>query len=120
LLPSHGPGASHNGTYVLSEFKGVGRDRGGVAAQPVKLQNAAADYPPSRITPPRAIDGKDDTGWGVYGAMGTAHVRHVRGAAPVAKDAGGARAAHVLRRAQGAGVAKHTLGRFRISADVRG
>jgi hypothetical protein len=108
-LQQKGPGASPNGNFVLTEFK--------VAAngQPVKLQNAAADFSQDKWPVANAIDGKDNSGWAVMGAIGASHVATFEAAAPVAKDATGpVTLTFTLEHKEKFG--QHNLGRFRISA----
>jgi hypothetical protein len=73
-LPHRGPGRQENGNLHLSEFKvelipaGRPNDR-----QPVALAQALADFNQKGWEVDRAIDGKSETAWGIYPAIGQSH-----------------------------------------------
>jgi hypothetical protein len=104
-----GPGTSGNGNFVLTEFK-LAAD-----GQPVKLRNAAADFSQDKFPVANAIDGKDDSGWAVMGAIGSPHVATFETGVPIGKDAPGPVTLTVTLEHKPK-FEKHNLGRFRISA----
>ena len=81
-FPSHGPGVSPNGNFVLTELK-VSITQANGKATPVRLRNASADFSQESFSVSGAIDGKNDTGWAVMPAFGKTHTAVFETSPPV-------------------------------------
>jgi hypothetical protein len=138
-LPAGGPGRSFMGTCALTEFKVEVADAKNAGKQtPVKLEKATADYAnPDRSLEPNfddrskrrrvtgpvtyAIDGKDDTAWGIDAGPGRRNVpRNAVFAASqnVAQPGGTVVTFRLVQRHGGWNSDDHmnnNLGRFRLS-----
>ncbi len=105
-LPHRGPGRQDNGNLHLSEIElivGEGR--------PVALRNPQADFDQVDWGIARALDGRDDTAWGIYPKVGQAHEAVFECVQPIAL-AGNQPITVKLKQLHGAG---HLIGRVRIS-----
>ena len=73
-LPSRGPGRAANGNFVLSEFSAVILPTATQKKEtPVIFNAVTADYSQAGWPVTSALDGKQDTGWGIAGAIGQSH-----------------------------------------------
>ena len=73
-LPSRGPGRAANGNFVLSEFSAVILPTATQKKEtPVVFRAVTADYSQAGWPVTSALDGKQDTGWGIAGAIGKSH-----------------------------------------------
>ena len=113
-LPAKGPGAAHNGNFVLTEFKASIRGADPTAkARPVKLRRAVADHAQDNFPVASAIDGKNDTGWAVLPAVGTSHEAAFEAETPLDLAEGEALEVALEFRSQ---FAQHQVGKFRLSS----
>jgi hypothetical protein len=106
-LPASGPGRSPTGNFVLTRL-GVKTETG-----PVPLVRAVADSSEDGRSIAQALDENEDSGWGVDGQPGRAHVAVFLPARPIG-GAGPATLTFTLEHY--AGSLRSTLGRFRLSA----
>jgi hypothetical protein len=109
-LPGGGPGRA-GGNFVLSELRitAAGKNE---AAQPVPLQNAAADFSQNAWPVAAAIDGNPKSGWAIAPQFGKPHVAVFETRQNIGfKD--GTTLTFTFDQNFGT---KHTLGRFRLSA----
>jgi hypothetical protein len=113
-LPQRGPGRWDNGNLHLSEVKAfVSVPNSGEAARPIVFSKAVSDYdegPTISIT--QAIDGKNETHWGVHPRYGQAHEAVFEIKDPTLLVDGSLLT--VLLEHQG-GTPGHGIGRFRLS-----
>jgi hypothetical protein len=65
-LPKTGPGRFENGNFVLSEFKAKFVPAAGGEAKDLAFSGAIADFNQDGYPVTSAIDGKPDTGWGIF------------------------------------------------------
>jgi hypothetical protein len=75
-LPASGPGRAPNGNFVIHELKATITPKGDSAEhqpQPLKLENASADFSQENYHVAGAIDGNDQTGWAVSPQFGKPH-----------------------------------------------
>lgn len=72
-LPMKGPGRASNGNFVLSEFEVSLTDASGKTT-PFKFAKAVADHSQEGYLVDAAIDGKDETGWGINVSSGSLNV----------------------------------------------
>ena len=106
-LPGGGPGRGLKGNFVLSEL--IIRDRG---REPVKLENAQADFSMKGFEVPMAIDGNDLTGWAIAPQLGKRHVAVFQ----TIHNLGGDRPTRLeVQLSQQYKDKKHLIGKFRIS-----
>ena len=114
-LPHHGPGRWDNGNFHLSEFRAfVATNGNGESTQPLVFARATADHDEApTISAAQAIDGKNETHWGVHPRYGVAHeaVFELREPLVLAADA-----TLTVRLEFQDGVKGHGIGRFRLSA----
>ncbi len=103
-LPQMGPGRQDNGNLHLSEV------RVRIGDQPAVIAGAVADFNQEGWDVAKAIDGLPATAWGIYPAVGKAHVAVFR-----LKDAilAGSSVAVDHDQVHGGG---HLIGRLRLSA----
>ena len=111
-LPLRGPGRAANGNFVLSEFSVEVLP---TAAQkketPVVFNTVTADHSQAGWPVASAIDGKQNTGWGIAGAIGKSHSAvFTMKEAPVIKA--GTVLAFVL--SQQFTDVRHSIGKFRL------
>ena len=111
-LPSRGPGRAANGNFVLSEFSAnivpaAAQDK----ETPVVFKAVTADYSQAGWPVANAFDRKQDTGWGIAGAIGKSHsaVFTIQEAQVVE---GGSVLAFVLSQQFTDG--RHSIGKFRL------
>jgi hypothetical protein len=114
-LPHGGPGRQDNGNLHLSEFK----IEAAPASEPARrrriaLSHAHADFNQAGWDIARAIDGKRDTAWGIYPAVGKSHAAVFVLKQPVTFP-GGTRLFLTLEQQHGGG---HLIGRPRLSASA--
>lgn len=108
-LPHRGPGRQDNGNLHLSEVRIVaGAD--GASAKPVAISAAIADFDQMGWDITRAIDGKPETAWGIYPAVGQPHeaVFRLKESIPA-----GHQVTITLDQLHGGG---HLIGRLRLTA----
>ena len=74
-LPQRGPGRWDNGNFHLSEFRAFAAAGGSTkAASPLVFSRASADHDEGpAISAAQAIDGKNETHWGVHPRYGEPH-----------------------------------------------
>jgi hypothetical protein len=111
-LPHGGPGRQDNGNLHLSEFK----VEAAPAAEPDKRQaialaRAFADFNQTGWEIDRAIDGKRETAWGIYPAVGQSHSAVFVFKEPVPVS-GSVRLTFTLEQQHGGG---HLIGRLRLA-----
>ena len=111
-LPSRGPGRAANGNFVLSEFSAnivpaAAQDK----ETPVVFKAVTADYSQAGWPVASALDRKQDTGWGIAGAIGKSHsaVFTIQEAQVIE---GGSVLAFVLSQQFTDG--RHSIGKFRL------
>ncbi|GMV92110.1 MAG: hypothetical protein AMXMBFR82_18880 [Candidatus Hydrogenedentota bacterium] len=109
-LPQKGPGRADNGNLVLSEVQAFLKPQDGEAI-PIKLPRAEATRSQDKYPAEHAVDGNEKTGWAL-GAAGEGATLTLWLAEPLHATEP---SQLELRLVQNHG-AKHTLGRFRISA----
>ncbi len=118
-LPVGGPGRQDNGNLHLSEFQlqVVRQDEPGhwTPVRDVEWLHASADFDQEGWGVSRAIDGKSDTAWGIFPAVGLSH-EAVFEAVDAITLARGERLRFVLHQDHGGG---HLIGRFRVSGTTR-
>jgi hypothetical protein len=113
-LPKHGPGAVYYegaaGDFFLSEFEVI------ASGKKLKIAKATQSFAAEKFTADKAIDGDQQSGWGINGGQGRAHEAVFQLAEPLA-DGGELALKMLCERYYAAG-----LGRFRISVtdDPRG
>jgi len=114
-LPHRGPGRWDNGNFHLTEFRAFAAVNAVVeGGKPITFATAAADYDEGpAISAAQAIDGKNDTQWGVHPRYGEPHEAVFEVKDPVAFPEG---ATFTFLLENQAGAPGHGIGRFRISA----
>ncbi len=112
-LPHRGPGRQDNGNLHLSEFKVEAAPLSGTRKRlPVALARAFADFNQAGWEVDKAVDGKPQTAWGIYPAVGKAHSAVFVFKEPL-RSPGGVRLFFTLEQQHGGG---HLIGRPRLSA----
>jgi len=114
-LPQRGPGRWDNGNFHLSEFRAfAATNSAGEGAQPLSFAHASADHDEgATISAAQAIDGKNETVWGVHPRYGERHEAVFELKDPVEYPA--ATTFTLLLDFQD-GVTGHGLGRFRLAS----
>jgi hypothetical protein len=112
-LPGKGPGRSHNGNFVLNEFK-VSVHEGDAKAKPkaVALQNAHATFSQIGYAVAGAIDGKRTSGWAIFPQAGKANSAFFELKSPLTLKKNGVLTFTMVHQFSGGG---HNIGRFRLS-----
>ncbi|MGH7135577.1 MAG: DUF1553 domain-containing protein, partial [Pirellulales bacterium] len=109
-LTAKGPGRSSNGNIVLTGVQ-VAVSGPEDSQQAIRIKEASADFSQPQYGIELAIDAKSDTGWGIFPQTGKPHqavfefAEAIRGSANI-----------VVTLAFESSVARHQLGRFRLSA----
>ena len=107
-LPDKGPGRGNRGNFVLSEFRV--QTKGGAK---VELHSPKADYEQVGWKVAGALDGNEETGWGVGGGTGKPHNATFQLAHPL----DGAKTGEVtVSLDQKYAKGSHCIGRFRLVA----
>ena len=110
-LPQDGPGRAGNGNLHVSEVEAIAFKAGAPQGTPLKFRRATADFEQAGgYTVATAIDGKDETSWAIFPAVGRPHHAVFELEAPVTFEAG-ARVALTLKQLQPG----HLIGAFRLS-----
>ena len=114
-LPQLGPGRWDNGNFHLSEFRAFASARSATeGATPILFASASADHDEGpAISAAQAMDGKNETQWGVHPRYGEAHQAVFEIKDP-AEHPEGATFTFLLEHQ--AGAPGHGIGRFRLSA----
>ena len=114
-LPQHGPGRWDNGNFHLTEFRAFAApDGAGEGARPLAMAHAFADYDEGpAISAAQAIDGKNETQWGVHPRYGEAHEAVFEMKEPAFFPEG---TTFTLLLDFLGGAPGHGIGRFRLSA----
>jgi hypothetical protein len=114
-LPKRGPGRWDNGNFHLSEFRAFAAPDGATeGAKPIVFARASADYNEGpAISAAQAIDGKNETIWGVHPRYGEPHEIVFEIKDPATVPAG---TTFTLLLEFQDGVQGHGIGRFRLSA----
>lgn len=110
-LPMRGPGRQGNGNLHLSELEIAVTSPDQSETTPVKIARAAADFNQDGWKIDHAIDGKPETAWGIYPAIGQTHQAVFEFQEPVKFDG---EASFTIRLKQLHG-RQHLIGAFRIS-----
>lgn len=115
-LPSKGPGLAPNGNFVLTEFEifAAAAEKPQESAK-VKIASGIADFLQGGFAINQTFNGqtRSQQGWAVAGATGVEHWATYKLAKPIENDGG---TVLTFKMHQFHNAAKHTLGRFRISA----
>jgi len=113
-LPHRGPGRFDNGHFHLTEFRAFAAPAGsGAGATPLVFARATADQNEGPgMTAAEAIDGKNDTHWGIHPHYGERHEAVFELKKPI--DVTEGTTFTLLLEHQGAAPG-HGLGRFRLS-----
>lgn len=110
-LPTHGPGRAGNGNLHLTEFA-VSVSTKSQPERAVPIRIASADFEQAGWGIAAAIDGNDQTAWGIYPQVGKPHQAVFELADDIVGDAGGTTLKFRLRQTYPAG---HLMGRLRLS-----
>jgi hypothetical protein len=110
-LTAKGPGRSSNGNIVLTDVKLAFR-LGEGSEQAVSIKEVSADFSQPMYGIELAIDGKADTGWGIFPQVGKAHQAVFQFAEPIVGDE---TASLSVALAFESSFGQHQLGRFRLS-----
>jgi mono/diheme cytochrome c family protein len=114
-LPQRGPGRQDNGNLHLSEIRVEAVPASGAGPRrPVPLARALADFNQAGWEIDKALDGRRETAWGIYPAVGRSHVAAFVFKEPV-RLAGGTRLIVTLEQQHGGG---HLIGRPRLSVSA--
>jgi mono/diheme cytochrome c family protein len=105
-FPAKGPGRSHNGNLVMTDFRIT------AAGQPVKFKKATADFSQQDFPIALAIDANPATGWAVLPEVGKAHFAVFETEQPI-KSAAGVELGITLDFQSV--FAQHQIGKFRLS-----
>ena len=112
-FPAKGPGAAHNGNFVLTEFKVATLGNATDAKPlPIKLKRGIADHAQENFPIASAIDGKDGTGWAILPRVGRSHEAVFELEAPLDAVEGTTLRFALEFRSQ---FAQHQIAKFRIS-----
>ena len=116
-LPAQGPGRAANGNFVLSEFnaKAISTDKQKTETL-VMFTTATADYSQNGWPVANARDQKEDTGWGIAGAIGKSHIATFQTAAQTPIKGG---TTLVFTMSQQFPDGEHSIGKFRLFADQK-
>jgi len=114
-LPQRGPGRWDNGNFHLTELRAFAAPTGASeGAKPLVFARATADYDEGpAISAAQAIDGKNDTQWGVHPRYGEPHEAVFELKDPAEFPEG---TTFTLLLENQAGAPGHGIGRFRLSA----
>ena len=113
-LPAQGPGRAGNGNFVLSEFNVVTISPDKEKHETgVMFKTATADYSQNGWPVASAQDQKDDTGWGVAGAVGKSHIATFQTAAQTPIQGG---TTLIVTMSQQFQDGQHSIGKFRLFA----
>src|SRR5262249_26145867 len=110
-LPIHGPGRAGNGNLHLTEFA-LSVSTKSQPERNVPIRIASADFEQAGWGIAAAIDGNDQTAWGIYPQVGKPHQAVFELTDDVGGDAGGTTLKFRLRQTHPAG---HLIGRLRLS-----
>ena len=113
-LPAQGPGRAGNGNFVLSEFnaKAISANKENAEAL-VMFTTATADYSQNGWPVASAQDQKEDTGWGVAGAVGKSHIATFQTASQTPIQGG---TTLIVTMSQQFQDGQHSIGKFRLFA----
>ena len=114
-LPQRGPGRWDNGNFHLTEFRAFAAPAAAAeGAKPFVFVRATADYDEGpAISAAQAIDGKNDTQWGVHPRYGEPHEAVFEIKDPAVFPEG---TTFTFLLENQAGAPGHGIGRFRLSA----
>lgn len=110
-LPAKGPGRAVNGNLHLSEFEVFLTAPGASEPSKLKVKRASADWNQQDWNIAHALDGKQETAWGIHPKEGEAH-HAVFELQDVASVQAASRLTVVLKQVHGR---SHLLGRVKIS-----
>ncbi len=112
-LPQHGPGRWDNGNFHLSEFRAFAATNAAEGGRPILWSRATADFNEGPgISIAQAIDGQDETHWGIHPRYGEAHWAIFEVGEPVSYPDSTVFTFVLEHRAKAPG---HGIGRFRLS-----
>ncbi len=113
-LPERGPGRWDNGNFHLSEFRAFASPAGATeGAMPLMFSRASADFDEGpAISAAQAIDGKNETQWGVHPRYGEPHEAVFEVEKPTAFSEG---TTFTFLFEHQAGAPGHGIGRFRLT-----
>ncbi len=116
-LPAQGPGRAPNGNFVLSEFnaKAISTDKQKTETL-VMFTTVTADFSQGGWPVANAQDQKEDTGWGIGGAIGRPHIATFQTAAETPIQGG---TTLVFTMSQQFSDGQHSIGKFRLFADQK-
>ena len=115
-LPSKGPGLADNGNFVVTELEVLSAlSTTPEKSNKVKIASGRADFTQPSFNINQAFDGKtnDQRGWAISPAMGTFHWATFKFDQPLQTEGD---SILTFKIHQFHNAAKHTLGRFRLSA----
>jgi hypothetical protein len=115
-LPSKGPGLADNGNFVVTELEVLSAlSKTPEKSNKLKIASGRADFTQPGFNINQAFDGKtnDQRGWAISPAMGTFHWATFKFDKPLQTEGD---AILTFKIHQFHNAAKHTLGRFRLSA----
>jgi hypothetical protein len=110
-LPNSGPGRAENGNFHLSEFRAWIFEPHAKAGRRLPVRWATADFEQKDWGIQKAVDGKEETAWGIDPQEGRSHTAVFEFEQPQ-KVAKGSTLVIELLQLHGRG---HTLGRFRLA-----
>lgn len=111
-LPKNGPGRQDNGNLHLSEFEVFAFHVGATQPQRLKIAKAVADWNQVDWTIAHAVDGDDNTAWGIFPYVGQSHYAIFELAEPLELQPS-SQVVVRLKQLHGAG---HLIGRFKLHA----
>jgi Protein of unknown function (DUF1553)/Protein of unknown function (DUF1549) len=116
-LPHGGPGRWDNGNFHLTEFRAyAATNAGGAGAIPIVFARATADFDEGpAVSAAQAIDGRDDTHWGIHPRYGEPHEAVFELKTPLSLPDGGTLTVILENQA---GAPGHGIGRFRLSTSA--
>ena len=113
-LPQRGPGRFDNGHFHLTEFRAFAAAEAGQSGKPLVFARATADVDEApAMSAAQAIDGSNDTHWGIHPHYGQPHELVAELKEPA--EFGEGTIFTLMLEHQG-GATGHGLGRFRLSA----
>ncbi|HYT61878.1 MAG TPA: DUF1549 and DUF1553 domain-containing protein [Haliangiales bacterium] len=110
-LPLHGPGRQDNGNFHLSEIELLLFEPDATQPREVPLVNPSTDFNQNGWTIEYALDGNEQTAWGIHPRVGEPHQAVFELKEPLALPVGAA-LVFVLKQLHGEG---HLIGRPRLS-----
>ena len=110
-LPSGGPGRAPNGNFVLNQILLEHVKADGESAR-VSFSEARSDFSQERWPVANAIDGRNDSGWGIFPRRGRDHTAVFVLESPLRVNAGDQLRIHMVHAYHDG---RHNIGKFRLS-----